>query len=250
MRFSIILLVLSAVVLGSCTSAYKSGQTPDDVYYSPQRPQQDEYVNFDQRDDSRYYSQSDNNYNGNDDDYYDDQYLRMKVQNRLLWSNLDDWYYYNPIYSYSYYNTWNWSNPWSPYTYWNYYYNPYCSPVILTSKSGLVYNHPRVFNLNTYNNSMLTHNNYTSPREMLNNNNYNNNYYNSINKPGRRSNSYVPQNTNNNKGNFLRNLFNNSSGNNNNSSSGNTNRTSGNVSTPSSSGSSSRSSGSAPVRKF
>ncbi len=240
MRSSLILLVLSAAVLGGCTSAYKTGQTPDDVYYSPQRPQQDEYVNFDQKDDSRYYNNYDNN-----DDYYNDQYLRMKVQNRLLWSNLDDWSYYNPLYSYSYYNSWNWSNPWSPYTYWNYSYNPYCSPIILTSKNSLVYNHPRVFNLNTYNNSMLTNNSYTSPRGTLYNNNYNN-----LNKPVR-GNSYIPQNTNNNKGNFLRNLFNNSSGNNNNSSFGNTNRTSGSVNTSSSSGSSSSgSSSSAPVRKF
>ena len=49
----------------------------------------------------------------------------------------------------------NWSNPWSPYTYWNYYYNPYCSPVIYTPKSVIAYNHPSVFNLNTYNGTQL-----------------------------------------------------------------------------------------------
>ncbi len=239
MRSSILLLVLSAAVLGGCTSAYKTGQTPDDVYYSPQRPQQDEYVNFDQKDDSRYYNNYDNN-----DNYYDDQYLRMKVRNRLLWSNLDDWYYYNPAYSYSYYNSWNWNNPWSPYTYWNYYYNPYCSPVILTSKTGLVYNHPRMFNLNTYNSSQLTNDNYTSPRNSFYNNYNTNNNRSSIRL---NNNSYTPLRRNNNTGSFLRNIFNGSG--NNNSSFGNTNRTSGSVNTPSSSGSSSGSS-SAPVRKF
>ena len=43
MRSAILLLVLSAAILGSCTSAYKTGQTPDDVYFSPER-QQDKYV--------------------------------------------------------------------------------------------------------------------------------------------------------------------------------------------------------------
>ncbi len=74
MRSSILLLVLSTAVLGSCTSAYKTGQTPDDVYYSPAR-QQDEYVNVKENDDRRY--------QGNDE-YYDDQYLRMKVHNIII----------------------------------------------------------------------------------------------------------------------------------------------------------------------
>ena len=97
-----------------------------------------------------------------DDDYYDDQYLRMKVHNRMMWSELDDPYFYNPRYSYSYYN--NWSNPWSPNTYWNYYYNPYCSPVVYSPKTVIAYNHPRVFNLNTYNGTQLTNSNYTNPK--------------------------------------------------------------------------------------
>ena len=48
----------------------------------------------------------------NDQDYYDDRYLRMKVRNRTQWSDLDDWYYYDNRYSYSSYR--NWNNPWSP----------------------------------------------------------------------------------------------------------------------------------------
>src|SRR5690242_8294309 len=102
MRSAILLVVLSAAILGSCTSAYKTGQTPDDVYYSPQR-YQDKYVNVKEENNDRY--QGDN---------YDDQYLRIKVHNRLMWSGLDDPYFYNPAYSYNYgyYN--NWSNPWNP----------------------------------------------------------------------------------------------------------------------------------------
>ena len=43
MKSKILLLALIVAVLSSCTTAYKTGQTPDDVYYSPTRPQ-DEYV--------------------------------------------------------------------------------------------------------------------------------------------------------------------------------------------------------------
>jgi hypothetical protein len=43
MKSSVLLLALVVAALSSCTTAYKTGQTPDDVYYSPTRPQ-DEYV--------------------------------------------------------------------------------------------------------------------------------------------------------------------------------------------------------------
>jgi len=235
MRSAILLLVLSAAILGSCTSAYKTGQTPDDVYFSPDR-QQDKYVTA---------REDDNVYQG--DDYYDDQYLRMKVHNRMMWSELDDPYFYNPRYSYSYYN--NWSNPWSPSTYWNYYYNPYCSPVIYTPKTVIAYNHPRVFNMNTYNGTQLTNSNYTNPKGSSLNNGYN---YSS--KPVRIV-GYNPSNNNSGSGagNFLRNVFNNSGSSNNNSSSNNSSYSPGsrNSSSSGSSGSSGGSSGgSAPVRRF
>jgi uncharacterized membrane protein YgcG len=237
MRSAILLLVLSGAILGSCTSAYKTGQTPDDVYFSPERPQ-DKYVAV--KDDE-------NRYQG-DDYYYDDQYLRMKVHNRMMWSDLDDPYFYNPRYSYSYYN--NWSNPWSPYTYWNYYYNPYCSPVIYTPKTVIASNHPRVFNLNTYNNAQLANNNYTNPKGSLNNNSYN---YSS--KPARIV-GYTPSNNNSSSGagNFLRNIFNSSSNNNSSSGSSNSSFSSGSRSSSSGSGSSGSSGGggggSAPGRRF
>ena len=43
MKSQILLLALTVAALSSCTTAYKTGQTPDDVYFSPARPQ-DEYV--------------------------------------------------------------------------------------------------------------------------------------------------------------------------------------------------------------
>jgi uncharacterized membrane protein YgcG len=207
MRSSILLLVLSATVFAGCSSAYKTGQTPDDVYFSPER-QRDEYVNVqDKNDASRYYE--------NDENYTDDQYLQMKVHNRVMWSELDDWYNYTPSPSYGYYNTWNWMSPWNPYIAWNYYYNPYCTPVIITSHSSMVYNHPRVFNLNTYNNSLLSNNNYNNPKGS---GMYNPSYSNPYSKPVK---MVGVGNSNNNAGagNFLRNIFNGSS-NNNSSSSG------------------------------
>src|SRR4029079_12227840 len=220
MRSAILLLVLSAAILGSCTSAYETGQTPDDVYFSPERPQ-DKYVTV--QDEDRYLG----------DDSYDDQYLRMKVHNRMMWSGLDDPYFYNPRYNYGYsfYNSW--SNPWSPYTYWNYYYNPYCSPVIYTPKTVIAYNHPRVFNLNTYNGAQLINSNYTNSKGSLNNNNYN---YSS--RPARVVGYSTGNNSNSGSGagNFLINVFNSSS--NNNSSSSNSNNSSLNSGSRSSSGSS------------
>jgi hypothetical protein len=238
MRRSILLLALSAAVLGGCTSAYKTGQTPDDVYYSPER-QHDEYVRVKENDDRKYQG---------DADYYDDRYLRMKVHNRVMWSDLDDYYFYNPRYSYSYYNSLNWNNPWSPYTYWNQYYNPYCShEVVYSGYTKASYNHPRVFNLNTYNSSQLTNSNYTNPKGSIFNNNYGNNNNRPIRIIGTNSNSN--NNSSSNSGSFLRNIFNgsNSNSSSNNSPSNNSTRSS---SSNSSSSSSSSSGGSAPVRRF
>src|SRR5688572_584399 len=109
MKSTILLLALTAAVLSSCTTAYKTGQTPDDVYYSPARPEE-EYVKVEKQEDRQYRY---------DDEYYDDRYLRMKVRDRSRWSDLDDWYYYGKRSSYYSYN---WSNSWNPYLHWNYYY--------------------------------------------------------------------------------------------------------------------------------
>ncbi|HEY6505456.1 MAG TPA: hypothetical protein VIZ28_15890 [Chitinophagaceae bacterium] len=117
MKYQILLLALIVAALSSCTTAYKTGQTPDDVYFSPARPA-DEYVRTEKKEDPRYQSL---------DEYYDDRFLRMKVQNRYRWSALNDYYYTNP-YAYNYYGySDNWNNPWNNYWTWNNYYNPYCS---------------------------------------------------------------------------------------------------------------------------
>lgn len=84
MKSSLLLLALVVAAMSSCTTAYKTGQTPDDVYYSPTRPQ-DEYVRIEKEDDRRYRYE---------EDFQEDRYLRMKIRNRNQWSDLNDWYAY------------------------------------------------------------------------------------------------------------------------------------------------------------
>ncbi|HEU4469870.1 MAG TPA: hypothetical protein VFR58_02200, partial [Flavisolibacter sp.] len=130
-----------AFVFASCSTAYKSGQTPDDVYYSPERPQE-EYVRREKRDDRQYRYE--------DEAYRDDRYLRMKIRNRR-WSGLyDDYYSYNPYYYHYYNGSLAFNSPWSSVSYWNHYYNPSC-PVVVLNPSRPVYNKPRTFDLGVYN---------------------------------------------------------------------------------------------------
>ncbi len=232
MKSSILLLALVSTAFSSCTTSYKTGQTPDDVYFSPARPQ-DEYVRVDKEDEREYRS---------DEYYYDDRYLRMKVSNRSRWSELNDWYYFGDRYRYSYYNNNIWSNPWNPNTYWNNYYNPYCINYgVVNYKVNSVVNRPRTFNLNTYNNNLLTNKNYTS----TNTSTYSNPKINTSGSNTNRSN-------NSSRGSVIRDIF---SGGNNNSSSNNNNsssqpRTTNSSSSSSSSSSSGSTSTPAPVRKF
>ena len=233
MKSKVLLLALSVAALSSCTTAYKTGQTPDDVYFSPARPQ-DEYVRIDKEDSRQYRS---------DDDYYDDRYLRMKVNNRSRWNDFNDWYSYEKYgfgYNYTYGTYYN------PYNSWNYYYNPYCTnTVIINSKNTSTYNKPRTYNLNTYNStagSSTTQNNMFKYVGSANNNT--SNTYTAPRNSSSRS-------TNSNSGNVLRDIF--GGGNNNTGSSGSNNSGKSNTSSSSSSssGSSSGSSGSsAPVRRF
>lgn len=177
MKTPILLLAFTALLFTSCTTAYKTGQTPDDVYYSPARPQ-DEYKEAESKNERKYRY---------DDDYYDDRYLRMKVRNRNRWSDLDNWYYYDRYsigYNY-YFGSFN-----NPFNAWNYYYNPYCCCVnnfnyaFINPKTSIA---PpvikRQFNLAGYTNTATNNNNTgllktrnnTTTRPVYNNTNNNNN---------------------------------------------------------------------------
>lgn len=89
-----LLLLIAAVGLGSCSTIYKSGQTPDDVYYSP-APQQRAVASNNNDSDEYYADEEDGDYvnvsTDQDRNAYsgEDNYLRMKVRNRSMWSSLD-----------------------------------------------------------------------------------------------------------------------------------------------------------------
>ena len=106
--------LLTIGLLSGCSTAYQSGQTPDDVYYSPGRDggsrREEEKVREQQERYEEYASSQ------------DDRYLRMKVANRNRWSGIDDFdYWYDSRYDFSRYNhfsNWNsfytWNNPLNP----------------------------------------------------------------------------------------------------------------------------------------
>ena len=96
-----LLLILTVAALSSCSTAYKSGQTPDDVYYSPVKtieekqnndrnevktePAKDYDITMSIRD--RRWRDFDNDYDYNNSPYY---YCNCKCNNYG--------YYYNPSY--------------------------------------------------------------------------------------------------------------------------------------------------------
>src|SRR5829696_1913832 len=166
--------VLSAmIVFASCSTSYKTGQTPDDVYYSPER-QRDEYVRVKEKDNGDYREQLQS-----DEELREERYLRMKTSYRR-YSNLDysdcycytgsnynryydyyrhnNWGYYNP--TFAWYNT-NWNN-YNPYYYNPYYSKPYYSGYVAGNVKP-VYNRPRTGNLATYDNNG-NNNNVNVPR--------------------------------------------------------------------------------------
>jgi predicted small lipoprotein YifL len=124
--FLSVILLAGLFSLSGC-AAYKAAQTPDDVYYSPAKtivPQeQQEYVDY-----------VSNN---------EDQYLKMKAQNNLMFSSLDDYsYWYDARYAYGM----NFNYLYSPY--YSYYTNPLYS-------SGWGYSNP-VFIPASYKNPLIS----------------------------------------------------------------------------------------------
>lgn len=218
MNYKILLLGTFAAILTGCSSAYRTMQTPDDVYYSPERP-----VHYAARED-RY-----EEYVGSQED----QYLRMKIRDRQRWAMIDDYNYWNdmrymPSYSYNYYRN-NWHNPyywntWDPYyrPFFNSYYNPYYdmgygyhgfyptfgyrpySNVIISKYPTRAPNNVFRPNLNSYNNRSYNNRNYQL-QERYNNasrgtyvpnnrsyNNRNSNNYNSNNEYRAPERTYSP----------------------------------------------------------
>jgi hypothetical protein len=112
--------LVGVLFLTSCSTAYRAGQTPDDIYFSP----------------GKTVGVEDNRNNRNREEYQeymgsqDDAYLRRKVANRSRWSSIDDFSYWNDCrYSFapmnfsrfnSFYNCFtcptfnNWGHPFFP----------------------------------------------------------------------------------------------------------------------------------------
>jgi hypothetical protein len=92
------------LLLSSCSTAYRAGQTPDDVYYSPgSTAGGEEKVNKQRsRDDQEYQEYISSQ---------DDAYLRRKVTNRNRWSSIDDFSYWNDCRYNFFPSTFNYFNP-------------------------------------------------------------------------------------------------------------------------------------------
>ena len=131
MQSKILLFALSVAAFSSCSTAYKTGQTPDDVYYSPVKvvEQRTETKREEQR-----YEKTNNDYE-----------ITMSIRDRR-WRDFRDGYEYdNSPYNYCYCNCKN----------TGYYYNPYYYPWAIYTLSPTyktpVNSTPRMVNLNTYN---------------------------------------------------------------------------------------------------
>lgn len=109
MKIKHIFLFSLVAAISSCTTAYRSGQTPDDVYYSP-APEQNSYVNAENdRDKNSYYYR-------NDDSYRNDEEADIRRGIR------------NPAYRNSSSIALSLGMGYSPYMYSPFGYSPYSSP--------------------------------------------------------------------------------------------------------------------------
>lgn len=129
MQPKILLIALSAAAFSSCSTAYKAGQTPDDVYYSPVK------VYEERQDEKRYEEKT---------EPARDYQITMSIRDYRWRDYSDDYSYNNSPYNYAICKTYN----------YGYYYNPYYYPwAIYTGK--VIYSKPnttpRMVNLNAYN---------------------------------------------------------------------------------------------------
>lgn len=175
MKHALLLPVLSIVLLTGCATAYRTGQTPDDVYYSPGRVVEERQDASQQRQDEAYQEYISS---------MDDRYLRMKIANRYRWDMIDNFSYWNDSrydFGYNYYSSGiNPYSSWYPglgfsagYGYGNYYApgygygygygwnNPVCSVVYYTIPHyGRAAGFTAGSNLSAYRNHLYSNSNY------------------------------------------------------------------------------------------
>lgn len=156
MKTKLFFIVIFAASLAGCSTIYKTGQTPDDVYYSPVRAISTGASENDNTPPTQYISGiNQNNYYSNSED----RMIRMGISDSR-YRYLDNNYGYSPYnFSYGYGNigsSYLYDNSFSPYYsnlyYGNYYYNPYYNsyPVYITKSGPLKNTTPRSVNLNGY----------------------------------------------------------------------------------------------------
>jgi hypothetical protein len=215
MNTRILLLVISVAAFSSC-SVYRSGQTPDDTYYSPapaarqaRQNNDDSYVNVNQP------KQGSSNYQTYDqyqDGVRDDRFLRMSVGNPYYMDSYNTYGAFDWRYN-SYYDGFNFgfNSPYNNYFAWNSFYNPYAMYYgfgggyypgvyyggyyggggVKSIAAATPISRPRVFNVSNYTNS-----NRSTARPYLGGNYLNSGRYNNTNANGNRNNTYY-NNTNN-----------------------------------------------------
>lgn len=157
MKNILIASTIAIVLFSSCSALNKAAQTPDDVYYSPGSPKQDEYAA---------YTTSN-----------DDNYLRMKVRNRYQWDGIDDYNYWNDsrydfgfsctpgrnalMYNFNPYmmSYYGFNNPFAYYytSPWGTWYNP-CYTLVYYKNPKVYYGNTSKSNLLAYRNSNYTNN--------------------------------------------------------------------------------------------
>jgi hypothetical protein len=195
MNTKLLLLAISVAAFSSCTTLYKSGQTPDDVYYSPARPAGGY---GEERKEPQKDQVNNNNYNS------ENRTIRLGI-NDPRWRYLDNNYSSNLyINDYSY----------TPYNYgfnYGYYYNPFFWPYpvygsVFVTPSTPKNTTPRTTNLGAYNpvynntHPNTTHGGGIRPVRNYNNNNNGSavgNVIRQIFSPGTNNNSNNSNSTNN-----------------------------------------------------
>lgn len=179
----------------SCSTAYKTAQTPDDLYYSPGK---------------EVFAKADVKKNDQYEEYIssaDDRYLRMKVANNYRWNSLNDFSYWNDSrYDFNHFNNYNtfgwnfyfWNHNWNyPIGLGNYYpgYSwGYPTHTIIS------YYHPKVFTGTTSESGINAYHN-------KNYNNYNNTSSNFSNSKSSYNNSNNTNTSSNNFGNLIKRVF-------------------------------------------
>lgn len=186
-----ILAVLSfASLLMGCGVAYRSGQTPDDVYFSPERNNADYVASKDQNENGRYNAAN---------VPMEDRYLRMKSLGRSRWRMFDEdiSYWNNPCWNSSSFislyslsgtmglNNLSLGNPFS-FNPFSYHLNPFSSmfygnPLVVlnTTTTAPKNSGPRVYSMSNYIPPRSVFNNSKSGTAAIinTNNNSNNKYY-------------------------------------------------------------------------